>query len=100
MTGKWSTSSDVYSFGVVLLELLTGRDPVDRKLPRGQSDLVTWVSPKLTEKDLKQCIDTRLNGDYPPSAAVKMAAIAALCVQYEAKSRPQMCRVVERLQTL
>lgn len=43
MTGKWSTSSDVYSFGVVLLELLTGRDPGVRKLPRGQSDLVTWV---------------------------------------------------------
>ncbi|KAM7486435.1 hypothetical protein LguiA_002444 [Lonicera macranthoides] len=29
------------------------------------------ASPKLTEKDLKQCVDTRLNGEYPPSAAVK-----------------------------
>lgn len=43
MTGTLSTKSDVYSFGVVLLELLTGRKPVDHTLPRGQQSLVTWV---------------------------------------------------------
>jgi serine/threonine protein kinase len=43
MTGQLSTKSDVYSFGVVLLELLTGRKPVDHTLPRGQQSLVTWV---------------------------------------------------------
>jgi pto-interacting protein 1 len=44
MTGQLSSKSDVYSFGVVLLELLTGRKPVDHTLPRGQQSLVTWVS--------------------------------------------------------
>lgn len=43
MTGQLSAKSDVYSFGVVLLELLTGRKPVDHTLPRGQQSLVTWV---------------------------------------------------------
>jgi len=43
MTGTLSSKSDVYSFGVVLLELLTGRKPVDHTLPRGQQSLVTWV---------------------------------------------------------
>lgn len=43
MTGQLSSKSDVYSFGVVLLELLTGRKPVDHTLPRGQQSLVTWV---------------------------------------------------------
>lgn len=45
MTGQLSSKSDVYSFGVVLLELLTGRKPVDHTLPRGQQSLVTWVNP-------------------------------------------------------
>ena len=43
MTEQRSAKSDVYSFGVVLLELLTGRKPVDHTLPRGKQSLVTWV---------------------------------------------------------
>jgi len=47
MTGQLNAKSDVYSFGVVLLELLTGRKPVDHTLPRGQQSLVTWVNANL-----------------------------------------------------
>lgn len=43
MTGQLTHKSDVYSFGVVLLELLTGRKPVDHTMPKGQQSLVTWV---------------------------------------------------------
>lgn len=45
-TGKLTTKSDVYSFGVVLLELLTGRVPVDSNRPPGEHVLVSWVSHK------------------------------------------------------
>lgn len=47
MTGHLLVKSDVYSFGVVLLELLTGRKPVDMSQPSGQENLVTWVSRTL-----------------------------------------------------
>lgn len=100
MTGQLNAKSDVYSFGVVLLELLTGRKPVDHTLPRGQQSLVTWATPKLSEDKVKQCIDPRLNADYPPKAVAKMAAVAALCVQYEADFRPNMSIVVKALQPL
>jgi pto-interacting protein 1 len=43
MTGQMTDKSDVYSFGIVLLELLTGRKPLDRTLPPGQRSLVNWV---------------------------------------------------------
>ncbi|CAO2827200.1 unnamed protein product [Amaranthus hypochondriacus] len=100
MTGQMNSKTDVYSFGVVLLELLTGRKPVDYTLPRGQQSLVTWVTPKLSEDKVKQCIDPRLNGEYPPKAVAKMAAVAALCIQYEADYRPNMSIIVKALQPL
>lgn len=100
MTGQLSSKSDVYSFGVVLLELLTGRKPVDHTLPRGQQSLVTWATPRLSEDKVSQCVDARLGGDYPPKAVAKLAAVAALCVQYEADFRPNMSIVVKALQPL
>ncbi|XP_020959404.1 probable protein kinase At2g41970 isoform X2 [Arachis ipaensis] len=100
MTGQITQKSDVYSFGVVLLELLTGRKPVDHTMPKGQQSLVTWATPRLSEDKVKQCVDPKLNDDYPPKAVAKLAAVAALCVQYEADFRPNMTIVVKALQPL
>ncbi|XP_024381584.1 PTI1-like tyrosine-protein kinase 1 [Physcomitrium patens] len=99
MTGQLNQMSDVYSFGVVLLELLTGRKPVDPTMPRGQQSLVTWATPRLSEDKVKQCVDPKLK-EYPPKALAKLAAIAALCVQFEPSFRPNMSIVVKALQPL
>ncbi|KAJ4969435.1 hypothetical protein NE237_016136 [Protea cynaroides] len=100
MTGQLTQKSDVYSFGVVLLELLTGRKPVDHTMPRGQQSLVTWATPRLSEDKVKQCVDPKLKGEYPPKGVAKLAAVAALCVQYESEFRPNMSIVVKALQPL
>ncbi len=111
MTGQINQKSDVYSFGVILLELLTGRKPVDHTMPKGQQSLVTWVrrsfilqqkityynisyfnlsisndltytmifvrqaTPRLSEDKVKQCVDPKLNNDYPPKAVAKVAIL-------------------------
>ena len=43
-SGKLTDKSDVFSFGVVLLELITGRKPVDTSQPLGEESLVEWVN--------------------------------------------------------
>lgn len=54
MTGQITQKSDVYSFGVVLLELLTGRKPVDHTMPKGQQSLVTWVRTQINVKYVRK----------------------------------------------
>ncbi|KAL1541978.1 non-specific serine/threonine protein kinase [Salvia divinorum] len=99
-SGQRSWTSDVYSFGVVLLELLTGRKPIDHTQPSGQQDLVQWTKTKLREYKIREYVDARMQGDYPPMAVAKMAEVAALCMRDEAASRPHMSSVVEALQPL
>lgn len=43
MTHHLSDKSDVFSFGVVLLEIVSGREPLNIRRPRNEWSLVEWV---------------------------------------------------------
>lgn len=98
MTGHLLVKSDVYSYGVVLLELLTGRKPVDMSQPSGKENLVTWARSILREKDsLEELADPRLGGKFPKEDFARVCTIAAACVSPEANQRPTMGEVVQSL---
>ena len=91
--------SDVYSFGVVVLEILTGRHPLDPTLPGG-AHLVQWVREHLqVKRGAAELLDPRLRGK--PEAQVQemlqVFAVAMLCVAHRADDRPAMKDVVALL---
>ncbi|XP_047074327.1 protein STRUBBELIG-RECEPTOR FAMILY 8-like [Lolium rigidum] len=98
MSGTYSVKSDVYSFGVVMLELLTGRKPLDRSRERPEQSLVRWATPQLHDIDaLAKMVDPSMDGMYPAKSLSRFADIIALCVQPEPEFRPPMSEVVQQL---
>lgn len=94
-TLKVNEKSDVYSFGVVLMELVTGRRPVEPEF--GDGDLVRWASSKLDKgDDLLGIFDSRVGAQHHPHMA-KMFKVATACTQPLPRMRPTMREVVDRL---
>ncbi|XP_059655584.1 proline-rich receptor-like protein kinase PERK9 [Cornus florida] len=97
-SGKLTEKSDVFSFGVVLLELITGRKPVDVSQPLGEESLVEWARPLLSHaldtEELEGLADPRLENNYVSSEMFRMIEAAAACVRHSAAKRPRMGQVV------
>lgn len=94
--------SDVYSFGVVLLEVLTGRHPLDPTLPGG-AHLVQWVRDHLHGKhDPVDVLDPKLRGRADPQMheMLQTLAVAFLCLSTRADDRPMMKDVVAMLKEI
>ncbi|EFJ10692.1 hypothetical protein SELMODRAFT_159261, partial [Selaginella moellendorffii] len=101
-SGKLTDKSDVYSFGVVLLELITGRKPVDTSQPLGEESLVEWSRPLINQaletQNLDLMADPLLN-EYSKDEMLRMLRSAAACVRHSANKRPKMAQIVRALES-
>ncbi|KAL7002706.1 Proline-rich receptor-like protein kinase perk1 [Sarracenia purpurea var. burkii] len=100
-SGKLTEKSDVYSYGIVLLELITGRLPVD--VHSDDDSLVDWARPILTRVtteggSYEELVDPRLGNDYNPAEMLRMVACAAACIRHSARRRPKMSQIVRALE--
>ncbi|KAF3452839.1 hypothetical protein FNV43_RR03272 [Rhamnella rubrinervis] len=97
MWGKVSESCDVYSFGILLLELVTGRKPIE-KLPGGVKRTITeWAEPLISKGKFRELVDPKLKGNFDENQLKQAINVAALCVQTEPENRPKMKEVVSLL---
>ncbi|KAL7240547.1 hypothetical protein ACSBR2_006243 [Camellia fascicularis] len=103
-SGKLTEKSDVFSFGVVLLELITGRKPVDSSQPLGEESLVEWARPLLNHaidtEEFEGLADPWLEKNYVDSEMFHMIEAAAACVRHSATKRPRMGQVVRALDSM
>ncbi|XP_072975359.1 receptor-like cytoplasmic kinase 185 [Typha angustifolia] len=101
MTGQLTVKSDVYSFGVVFLELITGRKAIDNTRPTGEQNLVAWARPLFKDRrKFPKMADPLLQGRYPMRGLYQALAVAAMCLQEQAATRPLIGDVVTALSYL
>ncbi|KAI4353124.1 hypothetical protein L6164_002095 [Bauhinia variegata] len=97
-TGMLNERSDVYSFGVLLMEIISGRNPVDYSRPPGEVNLVEWLKTMVSSHNAEGVLDPRLP-EKPSSRALKRALLVALrCVDPNAQKRPKMEHVIHMLE--
>ncbi|KAL0348715.1 UNVERIFIED_CONTAM: Serine/threonine-protein kinase PBL27 [Sesamum angustifolium] len=98
MTGQLTLKSDVYSFGVVFLEIITGRKAIDNTRGAGEHNLVAWARPLFKDRrKFPKMADPLLQGRYPMRGLYQALAVAAMCLQEQAATRPLIGDVVTAL---
>ncbi|XP_076905153.1 serine/threonine-protein kinase PBS1-like [Bidens hawaiensis] len=96
-TGHLTIKSDTYSFGVVLLELVTGRQALDKTTEGGQY-LIEWAEPMLVNKRrYVKLADPKMKGEFMHKTLQKTVQVALMCMDDDLEKRPDMSEVVDRL---
>ncbi|RDX66078.1 putative serine/threonine-protein kinase, partial [Mucuna pruriens] len=97
-TGMLTEKSDVYSFGILIMEIITGRSPVDYSRPQGEVNLIDWLKTMVGNRKSEEVVDPKL-AEKPSSRALKRALLVALrCVDPDAAKRPKIGHVIHMLE--
>ncbi|TXG68738.1 hypothetical protein EZV62_003673 [Acer yangbiense] len=97
VSNRLTEKSDVYSFGVVLLEIITSKSAIIRINEREKTHLSQWVDSFLAQGDIRQIVDSRLQGNFNVNSVWKAVEVAMACLSPTANKRPTMNVVVTEL---
>ncbi|TQE08209.1 hypothetical protein C1H46_006176 [Malus baccata] len=96
-SGRATTSSDVFAFGVFLLEVASGRRPIQY---HGSEDviLVDWVFSCWKGSNILEAKDPKLGNDFVAEEVELVLKLGLSCCQSEPTTRPRMRQVVQHLE--
>ncbi|KAI3766305.1 hypothetical protein L2E82_16358 [Cichorium intybus] len=88
---------DIYSFGVVMLELLTGKRPMEVFRPKASRELVVWVNQLRREGKQDEVFDSLLRDKGFEEEMLQVLDVACMCVNVNPVKRPTINEVVDWL---
>lgn len=97
-TYQLTVKSDVYSFGVLLVELVTGRRPIEAKREIKERITAKWAIKKFAEGNAVLILDPKLKCTAANNLALeKILELALQCLAPHRQSRPSMRKCAEIL---
>ncbi|KAF6158801.1 hypothetical protein GIB67_040315 [Kingdonia uniflora] len=97
-TGMLNEGSDVYSFGILLMEIISGRRPVDYARPPREVNLVEWFKSLVASRRGDEVVDPLIDVQPSPRALKRALLVCLRCIDLDAKKRPKMGQVVHMLE--
>ncbi|XAR59537.1 Non-specific serine/threonine protein kinase [Bertholletia excelsa] len=97
-TGMLNEGSDVYSFGVMLMEIITGRSPIDYSRPPGEINLVDWFKGMIASRRGEELLDPRIESPPSPRALKRVLLVCLRCIDKDAAKRPKMGQIIHMLE--
>ncbi|CAN1320359.1 Probable receptor-like serine/threonine-protein kinase At4g34500 [Linum perenne] len=97
-TGMLNEGSDVYSFGVLLMEIITGRSPVDYTRPAGEMNMVDWFKGMVASRRGEELVDPLIEVDPAPRALKRALLVCLRCIDLDGSKRPKMGQIVHMLE--
>ncbi|CAI0423780.1 unnamed protein product [Linum tenue] len=98
-TVKITEKCDVYGFGILVLEVVTGKRPVEYM----EDDVVVLsdvVRRELEDGRLEECVDVRLRAEFPADEAIPVVKLGLICASQVPSNRPDMEEVVKILELI
>ncbi|KAE9609746.1 hypothetical protein Lal_00006096 [Lupinus albus] len=99
-TNQLTPKSDVYSFGILLLEIVTGRRPVELKKTVEERITLRWAFRKFNEGSFVELVDPLMEEAINRNVVMKIFDLAFQCAAPVRSDRPDMKSVVEQLWTI
>ncbi|KAL2242706.1 PTI1-like tyrosine-protein kinase At3g15890 [Sesamum indicum] len=97
MLGKASESCDVYSFGILLLELASGKKPLEKLSSTMKRTITDWALPLACERKFNELADPRLDGKYIEEELKRVIFVGLICACNRPEKRPTILEVVDLL---
>jgi len=106
MGSEVSTYGDMYSFGMLLLEMLTGRRPIDEMFDDGQNlrmfveislpnNLIHILDPNLVPRNIEATIEDGNSGNFTPNVEKCLVSLFRIGLACSVESPKERMNIVD-----